>query len=132
MRALGIGDFATVLLFGSMPPERWGPPPDDPRHTVLWRGPRGLADIGVDEVYAAAHAQLAASAGGLLTPWAFVDGLTGVVSKSSIVRMADRLISLMMGRADRLPSSRRRRRLAGHERPPRPHLQKAGSVALVR
>lgn len=51
----------SVLLFGPMPPSRWGPPPGDPRHTVLWRGPRGLPGIGVDEVYAAVHAQLTAA-----------------------------------------------------------------------
>jgi ADP-heptose:LPS heptosyltransferase len=79
----------SVLLFGPMPPERWGPPPGDLRHTVLWRGPRGLTDIGVDEVYAAAHAQLV---GGCPRPGlvrsgapAFVDGLAGVSSKSSVV-----------------------------------------------
>jgi Glycosyltransferase family 9 (heptosyltransferase) len=51
----------SVLMFGPMPPERWGPPPGDPRHTVLWRGSRGLTDIGVEEVCAAARAQLAAA-----------------------------------------------------------------------
>jgi ADP-heptose:LPS heptosyltransferase len=58
----------SVLLFGPMPPERWGPPPGDLRHTVLWRGPRGLTHIGVDEVYAAACAQLAAPSRVLLAP----------------------------------------------------------------
>jgi ADP-heptose:LPS heptosyltransferase len=50
----------SVLLFGPVPPGLWGPPPGNGRHTVLWRGPRGLADIGAEEVYTAAHAQLAA------------------------------------------------------------------------
>ena len=60
----------SVLLFGPMPPARWGPPPDRLRHTVLWHGPDGLAGIGVPEVYRAACAQLtpvggrAAAAGG--------------------------------------------------------------------
>jgi ADP-heptose:LPS heptosyltransferase len=52
----------SVLLFGPVSPQRWGPSPGSGRHTVLWRGPRGLAVIGVDEVYAAACTQLAAGA----------------------------------------------------------------------
>nr|WP_240939801.1 glycosyltransferase family 9 protein [Planosporangium flavigriseum] len=57
----------SVLLFGPVSPELWGPPPGNDRHTVLWRGPHGLADIGVDDVYVAACAQLEAAAwdGGL-------------------------------------------------------------------
>jgi ADP-heptose:LPS heptosyltransferase len=64
----GVGHLATaygtrsVLLFGPVPPGRWGPPPGSGRHTVLWRGQDGLAGIGVDEVYAAACAQLDAGA----------------------------------------------------------------------
>jgi ADP-heptose:LPS heptosyltransferase len=50
----------SVLLFGPMPPARWGPPPDRDRHTVLWHGPRGLAGITVDEVWAAVVEQLSA------------------------------------------------------------------------
>lgn len=50
----------SVVLFGPVPPRLWGPPPGRGRHTVLWRGPHGLAGIGVDEVTAAACAQLAA------------------------------------------------------------------------
>jgi ADP-heptose:LPS heptosyltransferase len=69
----GVGHLATaygtrsVLLFGPVPPKRWGPPPGSGRHTVLWRGPHGLAAIGVDEVYGAARAHLGATAwdGGL-------------------------------------------------------------------
>jgi ADP-heptose:LPS heptosyltransferase len=53
----------SVLLFGPVPPKQWGPPPGSGRHTVLWRGPHGLTEIGVDEVYAAARAQLGLAAG---------------------------------------------------------------------
>jgi ADP-heptose:LPS heptosyltransferase len=53
----------SVLLFGPMSPRRWGPPPGS-RHTVLWRGPNGLHEIGPDEVYAAACAQLSADSVG--------------------------------------------------------------------
>ncbi|MGC4807262.1 glycosyltransferase family 9 protein [Micromonospora sp. DT233] len=28
----------SVVLFGPVPPARWGPPPDRPRHRVLWAG----------------------------------------------------------------------------------------------
>jgi ADP-heptose:LPS heptosyltransferase len=57
----------SVLLFGPVPPSRWGPPRGSGRHTVLWRGPHGLGEIGVNEVYATACAQLEAAAwdGGL-------------------------------------------------------------------
>ncbi|MEV4489398.1 glycosyltransferase family 9 protein [Micromonospora coxensis] len=40
----GVGHLATaygtpsVLLFGPVPPAEWGPPPDRPRHRVLWAG----------------------------------------------------------------------------------------------
>jgi ADP-heptose:LPS heptosyltransferase len=47
----------SVVLFGPVPPHEWGPPPSG-RHTALWRGPRGLAEIGLAEVYEAAAAQL--------------------------------------------------------------------------
>ncbi|MDP9792724.1 ADP-heptose:LPS heptosyltransferase [Catenuloplanes nepalensis] len=30
----------SVTLFGPMPPSRWGPPPDRPRHRALWHGVR--------------------------------------------------------------------------------------------
>jgi ADP-heptose:LPS heptosyltransferase len=50
----------SVVLFGPVSPRLWGPPPGSGRHTVLWRGPHGLADIGADEVTAAACGQLAA------------------------------------------------------------------------
>jgi len=53
----------SVLLFGPMSPARWGPPPARLRHTVLWHGPDGLDDIGVDEAYAAGWAQLTGAAG---------------------------------------------------------------------
>ena len=58
----------SVLLFGPMPPSRWGPLTDGP-HTVLWHGP-GVGDpwgdqvdpallrIAVDEVVSAAERQL--------------------------------------------------------------------------
>jgi ADP-heptose:LPS heptosyltransferase len=57
----------SVLLFGPVPPKQWGPPPGSGLHTVLWRGPHGLAAIGVDEVYAAActHLKAATWQGGL-------------------------------------------------------------------
>ncbi|MCW3817505.1 glycosyltransferase family 9 protein [Micromonospora sp. DR5-3] len=67
--ATGYGT-ASVVLFGPVPPEHWGPPPDRPRHRVLdvtrrgasdrrRNGPGGvgtqplLAAISVDEVLAA-------------------------------------------------------------------------------
>ena len=31
----------SVVLFGPTPPSEWGPPPDRPRHRVLWSGTRG-------------------------------------------------------------------------------------------
>lgn len=31
----------SVVLFGPVPPARWGPPPDRPRHRVLWAGQVG-------------------------------------------------------------------------------------------
>jgi ADP-heptose:LPS heptosyltransferase len=40
----GIAHLATayrtpsVVLFGPMPPSRWGPPPDRPEHRVIWHG----------------------------------------------------------------------------------------------
>jgi ADP-heptose:LPS heptosyltransferase len=65
----GIAHLATafgtpsVLLFGPTSPAEWGPPPDRPRHRVLWTGRRGdphahrpdpgLLEIEVDEVLAA-------------------------------------------------------------------------------
>ncbi|MDZ5447011.1 glycosyltransferase family 9 protein [Micromonospora sp. 4G57] len=67
--ATGYGT-ASVVLFGPVPPARWGPPPDRPRHRVLdagdraridrdWSRPGGvgthptLAAISVEEVLAA-------------------------------------------------------------------------------
>ncbi len=55
----GIAHLATayctpsVLLFGPTPPAQWGPPPERRQHIVLWKGPAGLAAIGVAEVVAA-------------------------------------------------------------------------------
>ncbi|MFF0459092.1 glycosyltransferase family 9 protein [Streptomyces mexicanus] len=56
----------SVTLCGPVPPSRWGPPPDDPRHLALWHGPEGdphgrrpdpaLLKIGPDEVLAALDA----------------------------------------------------------------------------
>ena len=55
----------SVVLFGPVPPARWGPPPGRPRHRALWAGGQGsprwdgvgshptLAAIGVDEVLTA-------------------------------------------------------------------------------
>jgi ADP-heptose:LPS heptosyltransferase len=57
----------SVVLFGPMPPRRWGPPPGRPYHRAIWHGTRAergdapgapihpaLLAIGVDEVLAAA------------------------------------------------------------------------------
>ncbi|MEV7330333.1 glycosyltransferase family 9 protein [Micromonospora sp. NPDC093244] len=55
----------SVVLFGPVPPALWGPPPDRPRHRVLWAGEMDwpswdgvgshpmLAALGLDEVLAA-------------------------------------------------------------------------------
>ncbi|WP_316740564.1 glycosyltransferase family 9 protein [Streptomyces sp. MK7] len=50
----------SLTLCGPVPPSRWGPPPDDPRHRALWHGPEGdphgrgpdpaLLRIGTEEV----------------------------------------------------------------------------------
>jgi ADP-heptose:LPS heptosyltransferase len=50
----------SVVLFGPVPPSRWGPPPDRPWHRALWKGrpgdphgptpDPGLLEITVDEV----------------------------------------------------------------------------------
>ncbi|MET8350354.1 glycosyltransferase family 9 protein [Micromonospora sp. NPDC005206] len=62
--ATGYGT-ASVVLFGPVPPAHWGPPPDRPRHRVLWAGAGGwrrwggvgshptLAALRLDEVLAA-------------------------------------------------------------------------------
>ena len=69
----GIAHLATaygtpsVVLFGPVPPRRWGPPPDRPAHRAIWHGTvaeRGDTDtpgvhpalmrVGVDEVLAEA------------------------------------------------------------------------------
>lgn len=50
----------SVVLFGPISPAMWGPPPGRDRHVVLWRGPDGLADIGIGEVCEAAQALLGA------------------------------------------------------------------------
>ncbi|SIN42810.1 glycosyltransferase family 9 protein [Micromonospora cremea] len=62
--ATGYGT-ASVVLFGPVPPDHWGPPSDRPRHRVLWAGagdwPRWdgvgshptLAALRLDEVLAA-------------------------------------------------------------------------------
>ena len=69
----GIAHLATgygtpsVVLFGPVPPRRWGPPPDRARHRPIWHGTRAergdtldpgvhpaLLRVGVDEVLAAA------------------------------------------------------------------------------
>ncbi|BCJ57361.1 glycosyltransferase family 9 protein [Micromonospora endophytica] len=56
---------ASVVLFGPVPPSRWGPPPERRRHLALWAGPGAwpgwdgvgshpaLAALSVDEVLAA-------------------------------------------------------------------------------
>ncbi|HEX8347054.1 MAG TPA: glycosyltransferase family 9 protein, partial [Actinoplanes sp.] len=75
----GIGHLATayrtpsVLLFGPVPPRRWGPPPR-PYHRAIWHGTRAdhgdaagpqvhpaLLAVGADEVLAAAVEVLAAA-----------------------------------------------------------------------
>jgi ADP-heptose:LPS heptosyltransferase len=60
----------SVLLFGPVPPSRWGPLGDRDRHTVLWHGEFGEGDphasrcdpallrIGVDEVLGAVRRRL--------------------------------------------------------------------------
>lgn len=50
----------SLTLCGPVPPSRWGPPRDDPRHRALWHGPEGdphgrspdpaLLRIGTEEV----------------------------------------------------------------------------------
>jgi len=69
----GIAHLATayrtpsVVLFGPVPPRRWGPPPDRAYHRAIWHGTRAergdtltpgvhpaLLRVGVDEVLAAA------------------------------------------------------------------------------
>ncbi len=51
----------SVVLFGAVPPSRWGPPPDASRHRALWRAsgrqaePDGVLAIAPREVTAAAH-----------------------------------------------------------------------------
>jgi ADP-heptose:LPS heptosyltransferase len=61
--ALGV---PSVVIFGPAPPSEWGPPPERPRHRVLWTGRRGdpngpAPDPGLLEVEAAAvAAELAA------------------------------------------------------------------------
>ena len=74
----------SVLLFGPVPPSRWGPLADPERHTVLWRpvfgrpagdeagrGERcdpGLLRIGVDDVLGAALPRLEPALAGTTTP----------------------------------------------------------------
>jgi ADP-heptose:LPS heptosyltransferase len=54
----GVGHLATayripsVVMFGPVTPDLWGPPPDRPEHRALWRGPT-VSSIGVEEVLAA-------------------------------------------------------------------------------
>jgi ADP-heptose:LPS heptosyltransferase len=59
----------SVVLFGPVPPDEWGPPPDRPLHRAVWKGERGergewrdpharvvdpgLLDITVEDVLAA-------------------------------------------------------------------------------
>jgi ADP-heptose:LPS heptosyltransferase len=70
----GIGHLATayrtrsIVLFGPVPPSRWGPPPGRDQHTVLWAGTTsdpfadspdpGLLSFGPEDVLAAALARV--------------------------------------------------------------------------
>src|SRR4051812_33769454 len=70
----GVGHLATayrtrsIVLFGPVPPSRWGPPPEREQHTVLWAGTtsdpfadspdRGLLSFTADDVLAAARARV--------------------------------------------------------------------------
>lgn len=65
----GVGHLATayrtpsVVLFGSTPPARWGPPPDRPRHAAMWAGRSGdLGLLTVADVLAATTSVLRVSA----------------------------------------------------------------------
>ncbi|HET9518717.1 MAG TPA: glycosyltransferase family 9 protein [Actinoplanes sp.] len=62
---------ASVVLFGPVPPCRWGPPPERPWHRAIWHGERAergddprpavhpaLLRIGVDEVLANARSAM--------------------------------------------------------------------------
>ncbi|WIM99475.1 glycosyltransferase family 9 protein [Actinoplanes oblitus] len=64
----------SVTLFGPMSPARWGPPPDRPRHRVIWHGTRSergddpgpdvhpaLLAVTVEETLAAAGQALASA-----------------------------------------------------------------------
>jgi ADP-heptose:LPS heptosyltransferase len=63
----------SVVLFGPVPPAEWGPPVARPRHRALWAGrrgdphaaavDRGLLEISVDDVLAAAGLESAGSRG---------------------------------------------------------------------
>jgi ADP-heptose:LPS heptosyltransferase len=47
----------SVVLFGPVPPTRWGPPPNRPQHRALWHPTTyspALLEVGVPEVLAAA------------------------------------------------------------------------------
>jgi ADP-heptose:LPS heptosyltransferase len=68
----GVGHLATaydipsVVLFGTLPPRLWGPPPDRRSHVPLWPGPGGASDpvllrISAVDVLAAADSALAAA-----------------------------------------------------------------------
>ncbi|GAA0393270.1 hypothetical protein Acor_63500 [Acrocarpospora corrugata] len=48
---------ASVTVFGPEPPSRWGPPPDQPRHQALRRGPEA-ADVSTEDVLAAVERAL--------------------------------------------------------------------------
>jgi len=56
----------SVVLFGPVPPQQWGPPPHAPQHVALWTGrvgdphgdtpDPGLLEIEIDDVLEALHA----------------------------------------------------------------------------
>lgn len=59
----------SVLLFGPMPPWRWGPPPGRPAHRVLWRpdtGPRRVTTGGDPALLALATAEVIAEVDALI------------------------------------------------------------------
>jgi ADP-heptose:LPS heptosyltransferase/uncharacterized protein YjbJ (UPF0337 family) len=79
----------SVVLFGPTPPGEWGPPPDRPRHRVLWAGRRGdphaeapdagLLAIAVDDVLTALNVERA----GRPAHMSLTDKITGRFKKAA-------------------------------------------------